>query len=163
MGSRSAVCHKHAEPGGARPLPHRRQRPHLEGGDDRPVQALAIREHGQQRVGGGGPVRRRALDLDVELGAPRRPPEHVIERRRGRPGPTRVEPSPGVERLQVGQRPLAHRPLAGDGAAELAIVQHHELAVARQLDVELDHVHADLQRPLERRPVSSGRVPAAPR
>ena len=58
----------------------------------------------------------------------------------------------GVERLQLGQRPLAHRPLAGDGAAELAVVQHHELPVARQLDVELDHVDADLHRPLERRP-----------
>src|SRR6185295_10059646 len=57
-----------------------------------------------------------------------------------------AEPCACIERAQLGERPLTHRAMAIGRALEREIVHYDYLAVAGQLDVELDHPGADLDR-----------------
>ncbi len=55
------------------------------------------------------------------------------------------EPVPGVERLHLGQRPLAHRTRAVGGTIEHGVVEHHHVPVRRGVDVELEALGAGRQ------------------
>ena len=83
-----------------------------------------------QHFRGRCPIRRRALDLDVELGSTARLLQHVFEARHAESFVGATEPGPGIESSKLGERSLAHRPLPGNRAAELAIVQHDEMTIA---------------------------------
>src|SRR5262249_28992742 len=61
------------------------------------------------------------------------------------------EPGAGIEPAYLLQRPPAHGAPPAGGPVERPVVDHHRMTIPRQLDVELDHVRAELLGAPERR------------
>ena len=89
------------------------------------------------------------LDLDRERHFARDQLHHLFERRNALARELPVEPSPGVQRLQLRQRHPAHRALAVRRSLDALVVNDHDLVVLRDVDVELERVHAEFERGLE--------------
>src|SRR5262249_24938785 len=73
-----------------------------------------------------------------------------------------AEPGAHVQGGDLRKRGATHGATSAGGPVESPVVDHHRVAIARQLDVELDHVGADLLRATERRQRVLGRRPARP-
>jgi hypothetical protein len=86
------------------------------------------------------------LELDVEHPAAREQAENLFERRDLVVGERRAEPRPGVEARDDRKVGFPYTPRAVGGAIERLIVKDDRDLVPRQLDVELDHVGAEVER-----------------
>ena len=111
--------------------------------------AARVADHaGGRRDQRGHPADLERLDLDVDLQVERR--QHVGEQRHG----LAADPQLGA----LGGRQLLHPPGPAGEPLEQAVVEHHDVAVAVEPDVELDAVGAGGARPVEREHRVLGRV-----
>ncbi|MCQ0004638.1 hypothetical protein LUX73_07865 [Actinomadura madurae] len=121
------------------PVGARRERPAV--GELRGVQFLSEQRGDPRAVGG-------RLEFQAEAGPRARDGQQVLQGRHPLPFEPGVEPRAGVEALDLGERELADPPGLPLGVdllhvgrpGERVVVQQHDLAVGRQLNIALQDV-----------------------
>ena len=115
-----------------------------ERGDLHAVDHPALRKEGDKRCGGA-----RVLDLEDNRDAPQVFINHFVCCHDVLTGEGRAVPRPEIERAQLRQRVIDHRPVTIGVAVHEWIVEEDERAIRRYLDIRFDSVGVHSNRPIK--------------